>query len=269
MRTSVLAAGGVALALALSACGGDDSSSNNGLPGGSGNGGAFGDLSSLVASAQEQTTQSSSSKFTMEMNMGGQSITAQGEGIYSGENTAMSMTMDMGGQSMDMIFVDNVIYMKMPEGLNPDPSKPWIKMTAEDAAGMGQDFDQMTEQSDPSKTLEQLQKAGGEIKDTKETEIDGQKVTQYTVELDLSKAGEMLGDESAAASIPAGTMIPVELYLNSDNLPVRIEMNMGAVAEAAGAPGGDAGIVMTYSDWGTPVDIKAPPADQVGEMPSY
>lgn len=269
MRTSVLAAGGVALALALTACGGDDSSGGDALTGGNGNGGAFSDLSSLVASAQEETAKSSSSKFTMEMSMGGQTITAEGEGRYSGDETAMSMTMNMAGQSMDMLFVDNVMYMKMPEGMNPDPSKPWIKMTAEDAAAQGQDFSQMSQQSDPTKTLEQLQQAGGEIKNTQETEVNGEQATQYTIELDLSKAGGMLGgDEQATASIPEGTMIPVELYLNGDNLPLRVEMNMDAVAEAVGAPTGGK-MVMNYTDWGTPVDIQAPPADQVGEMPSF
>ncbi len=268
MRTSVLAAGGVALALALSACGGD--SNDTGLPIGNGDGGSgqFQDLSSLIASAQEQANKSRSSNFTMEMDMAGTKMQAQGQGVYAGDDTAMTMTMDMQGMSMEVIFVDKTMYMKMPEGMNPDPSKPWVKMTADHPAMAGQNFDQMTEQSDPTKTLEQLQQAGGEIKSTKQTQLDGQQVTQYTVELDLSKAGAMLGDESAAAAIPEGTLIPVELYMNGDNLPVRIEMNMDAVAQSAGAPGG-AKMVMTYSDWGTAVDIQAPPADQVGEMPSY
>ncbi|CAM2930109.1 hypothetical protein SAXI111661_09010 [Saccharomonospora xinjiangensis] len=267
MRTSVLAAGGVALALALSACGGE--TSGTGLPGGNGSGDAgstqFSDLSSLIASAQEQTNKSQSSKFSMEMEASGMKIQAEGQGRYAGQDTAMSMTMDMQGMSFDVIFVDNTMYMKMPEGMNADPSKPWVKMTSEDAAAMGgQSFDQMTEQNDPTKVLEQLEQAGGEIKNTKETEVNGQQATQYTVEVDLSKAGALLGDESTAGSIPEGTIIPVELYLNGDNLPVRVEMDMQSLAQAGGAK-----IVMNYSDWGTPVDITAPPADQVGEMPSF
>lgn len=281
MRTSVLAAGGVALALVLSACGGDGDSKDSALPGGdngANSGAVFSDISQLVASAQEQTNKSQSSSFTMEMDMGGMRMQAQGEGVYAGANTQMFMTMQMDmpelqGMGMDnmnveMILDGQTMYMKMPSDLNPDPSKPWVKMSMGEAMG-SQNFDQMAQQSDPTKMLEQLQQAGGEITGTEQTTLDGQNVTRYTIELDLSKAGDMVGDPSIASAIPEGTMIPLELYLNGENLPVRVEMNMDEFIQSAGVPGLDsAKMVMTYSDWGKPVNIQTPPADQVTDMGS-
>ncbi|WP_298179702.1 hypothetical protein [Saccharomonospora sp.] len=281
MRTSVLAAGGVALALVLTACGDDGGDSNDSaLQGGnnsSSSASPFSDISQLVASAQEQTNKSQSSSFTMEMDMAGMKMQAQGEGVYSGTNPQMSMTMQMdmpaeaqaqgmGSMSVEMIMDGQDIYLKMPSEANPDPSKPWMKMSVGEDMG-GQNLDQMAQQSDPTKMLEQLQQAGGEIVNSEQTTLDGQDVTHYTIELDLSKAGDMVGDPSVAAAIPEGTMIPLELYLNGENLPVRLEMNMDELMRSTGMPGaGSATTVMTYSDWGKPVNIQAPPADQVAEM---
>ncbi|WP_024874840.1 hypothetical protein [Saccharomonospora piscinae] len=269
MRTSVLAAGGVALALALSACGGDsDSNSADGGSGGNANNAQFSDISQLVASAQEQASVSKSSKFSMEMDMAGMKMQANGEGVYDGADTRMRMTMNMQGMDIDMIFVDQTMYMQMPENMNPDPSKPWIKVTEDASAAMGQNFDQMTEQNDPTKMLEQIEQAGGKITNTEQTQLDGQDVTHYTIEMDLSKASGMMGgDAGAAASFPEGTMIPMELYLTGDNLPVQIVMDMSSLSEQFGGTG-NMKMVMKYSDWGTPVEVEAPPAEQVGEMPT-
>ncbi len=301
MRTSVLAAGGVALALVLSACGGDGDSKDSALPGGdngANSGAVFSDISQLVASAQEQTNKSQSSSFTMEMDMGGMRMQAQGEGVYAGANTQMFMTMQMDmpelqGMGMDnmnieMILDGQTMYMKMPSDLNPDPSKPWVKMSMGEAMG-SQNFDQMAQQSDPTKMLEQLQQAGGEITGTEQTTLDGQQVTQYTIEVDPLEMMDSMGGgidvdgAELAGLVDSIGVIPMELYLNSEGLPVRIEMHVDfseAVKEIGARMGEELpadfpteafkmSMGMTYEEWGTPVSIEAPPADQVSDAPAF
>jgi hypothetical protein len=276
MRKAALAAGGMALVLALSGCGGD----------GSGGGSAseaplFSNAQELVRAASAKTEQVQTAKFTYEMSMLGQQMTGKGEGRFAGGDTAMSMTVDMMGMSMEMRMLDGVIYMKMPQQLAQStggqaPTKPWMKVSAGDNAAMAQAFEQ-AEQSDPRKTLELIEQSG-KITKSERTQLGGQDVTHYWAELDLAKsAGQMPGGMPAEVMDQlkgVDTTIPVELWLNSDQLPVKMTMDMSAFMKAVaeqsgGAPAGqDLGgkISMEYSDWGAPVNIEAPPADQVGDL---
>ncbi|PRX49068.1 hypothetical protein B0I33_103101 [Prauserella shujinwangii] len=278
MRKTALAASGFALVLALGACGDSEGGTASPVGGDSGNGSSlFSDAQALVAAASEQTSQSKSSKFTMEMDMAGQKISANGEGVYDGANSKMAITMNMGGQTMEMRLVDRTMYMKLPgEAAAQMGGKEWVKVSADGtdplSQQLGSSFDQMAEQSDPSKVLDQIKQAG-EITNSEETTLDGQDVTHYTIELDFAK----IADQYGAAGVSEEQMkqladkvgkLPMELWLNGDNLPVQVSMDMAKVMEAAGAPAGQGGsMLMKYTDWGAPVNVEAPPADQVGEFP--
>jgi hypothetical protein len=272
MRKTALAAGGFALAIALTGCGGGgDSASGNGsgdVPS------PFGSAQELVRAASAQTEKSQSSKFTFEMAMAGQQFTGRGEGRYAGADTAMSMTMDVNGQAMEIRFVDKAMYMKLPEaaGMTAD-GKPWVKISADGtdpmSKAMGDSFDQMAEQNDPSKILEQIEKAGT-ITNTEQVELNGEPTTHYSIELDMKKLAEQMPDSAGAKALEQVqgkvATLPMELWLNSDQLPVQVVMDMSKIAEAAGQPAGGGKMTMKYSDWGAPVNVEAPPADQVGEL---
>ncbi len=58
--------------------------------------------------------------------------------------------------------------------------------------------------------------------------------------------------------------ITYDMWIDGSDLMRRIEFDLGALGgEAAGADG----MVMTMSDWGKPVSVKAPPANAIVEMP--
>jgi len=280
MRKTAIAAGGLALVLALSACGGGGNEDGQAAPIGGGSA-LFGNAQELVQAAETKAVASKSSKFTMDMSMAGMTVTAKGEGRYEGDLTAMSLTMDMLGQQMEMRFVDRAMYMKMPAGMGGSADKPWVKISADGTDPMSQElggqFDQITEQSDPTKMLEYIKQAGT-ITNSEKTQLDGQDTTHYSIALDFDKLidlspGGMGKDEAEQMRGKIGT-IPMELWLNNDQLPVQVIMDMSAITkaamESAGTPaaGGstDGKLTMKYSDWGTPVTVEAPPADQVGEM---
>ncbi|MEU3273397.1 hypothetical protein ABZ639_21375 [Saccharomonospora sp. NPDC006951] len=270
MRKTALAASGFALVFALSACGGEG---GNNASGGSGN--FFDNPQELVKAASEQTQAAKTSKYEMTMSAAGMEIKANGVGRYDGENTAMSMNMEMMGQSIEIRFVDMTMYMKVPpEAAAQMGGKEWAKIDAESAGAQGEQFDQIAQQSDPTKTLEYIQEAG-EITSSEETTLDGQKATHYKIDLDFAKIADEMGTSSGMTSEQAQQLadqvgtLPMELWLNEENLPLKVTMDMGAVMEAAGAPGGESKMEMTYSDWGTEVEVEAPPADQVGEMPAF
>lgn len=278
IRKTATAACGALLAVTLGACGGG-TTDGTALT-------VFGDTQSLAQAASAETSKAQSAKFTLEMPLGQQVVKGHGAGSFVPGNPAMAMTMDAAGQQMEMRFVDKTFYLKipnMPRGMG-DPGKPWVKITPDGggpfAKMLGPMAKQMGEQTDPSKMLERIQKAGA-ITKSEQTELGGQPVSHYWIELDLGKVPEM---STLPEGMPqelidkmkqqfAGVKVPMQLWLNSDSLPVKITMDMAPVMEAVGKASGQPSasvpmgtMTMTYSDWGKPVDVQAPPADKVGEL---
>ncbi|MBK1785732.1 DUF6612 family protein [Prauserella cavernicola] len=271
MRKTALAASGFALVIALSGCGsdGDNGGALGGNSGGDASSNFFSDPQQLAAAASEKTTEAKSSKFSMDMNMAGMQMTATGEASYEGADTKMSMNMDAMGQTIEMRLVDKAIYMKMPGMEAQTGGKQWAKLPTDGNDPMSKQLGSSMEQSDPTKMLDFIKDAG-EITNSEQTNLEGQEVTHYTIDLDFKKiAGEM----GTTSDIPQEQLdqlpekLPMELWLNSDQLPVQVVMDMGKIMESAGAGGQEAKMTMKYTDWGTDVNVEAPPADQVGEMP--
>jgi len=281
MRTSLIAAGSLVLALALGACGGD---TTGGTPT---EGGPFTDTNSLVSAATQSTSEQRSANFTMDMDMGPVTATGNGQGLFAGKDSEMAMTfsMDMsalgqGTMKMEMRLLDNTMYMKLPQGVpGADPAKPWVKMDlAKMSAMSGMDPSQMMEQSDPSQALQML-KDSGEITATEQTQIDGAPATKYTIDVDFAKMmsqyGGSMGQLGQMRGLDIDT-VPVQVWINEDDLPVQFTIDMSKILNQAVKASGQvpkginfdgAHITTTYSDWGTPVSIEAPPASQVGTMP--
>lgn len=286
MRKAALVAGGAALVLALTACGGKTGGTGSAAPAPGEDKGAlsalFSDPIQLADAAKAGTEKSKSAKFTMETAMSGISMKGSGQASYANDNPQMSLTMDMMGMQIEMRLVDKVIYMKMPENLRSQQgiTKEWVKVPLDDPAAAkafgGADINELMKQNDPSKMLEQL-KTAGTIKKSEKTTLDGQAANHYSVDLDFAKMKDLMpsGIPAEAADQLKGKnfIIPMELFVNSDNLPLKIEMDMGPMMKALvgdspqGQKLGEMKMIAKYSDWGSPVNVQAPPADQVGEMP--
>lgn len=267
MGKARLAAGVLALTLALGAC--------------SGGATEFADARSLVAAAKQETTDSKSSAFDFTVDVAGQKMTGSGQGHYAGPESAMSMTMDVGGQKLEMRYVDKVAYIKMPPGMpGAQAGKPWMKITPGGKDQLSQmlgNIDQLIEQNDPTKVLEQIDKAGTVTKHEK-IQVEGEDAIEYSIDLDLAKLAEQSPVGMSAESLKqlerAGVKsLPMRLALNADNLPIRVQLDLTQAIQAAAkqsgaqAPAGKALMTMNYRDWGKPVTIEAPPAAEVADAP--
>ncbi|MFD9895351.1 hypothetical protein ACFWY9_38925 [Amycolatopsis sp. NPDC059027] len=285
MRKTTLVAAGAALVLTLTACGGNSGGTGTDTKA-SGDGKGFGlaapfsDALQLASASKEGTQKSKSAKMTMESSDPAKTINMNGAVKFDGQNTAMAMTMDQAGQQMEVRLVDKVLYMKMPpEQLQKmGTGKSWVKITPNGddpiSKAMGSSLAQSSEQSDPTKILEQIGN-GGKIISSDQTQLNGEPVNHYVAEIDISKNLDKVLESAPAeaksqlADKLKGVKMPVELWLNKDQLPVQMVLDSSAVAKAAGAPGGasEAGkITVKYTDWGKPVDVTAPPADQVADL---
>ncbi|MGK3209307.1 hypothetical protein [Amycolatopsis sp. MEPSY49] len=285
-KTTLVAASAAVLALTLTACSGNSGTaqpaaagSQTQAEGGSGLASPFTDAIQLASASKQGTEKSKSAKFTMEGAAAGQTISATGAMAMDGANTKFSMTSTAAGETTEMRMVDKVMYIKLPADQQKQmgTDKTWAKISADGddpiSQALGSSLSQSAEQSDPSKMLDQISKTG-RIISSDQTELNGEKVNHYKVELDVAKAVDQFTGSLPAASRDKLTemlkgkdvKIPAELWLNKDNLPVQVTMDQGPMMQALGAPAGDAKFTMKYSDWGTTVDVTAPPADQVVDL---
>ncbi|WP_206790141.1 hypothetical protein [Amycolatopsis sp. MtRt-6] len=288
MRKTTLVAAGAALVLTLTACSGG-STTGTAQPAAAGEqtqaqsqglASPFTDAIQLASASKQGTVKSKSAKFTMEGSAAGQSMTASGAMSMEETDTKFSMTTTAGGETTEMRLVDKVMYIKLPASDQKEmgTDKAWAKISADGSdplsQAMGGMLSQSAEQSDPSKMLDQISKTG-RIISSDQTELNGEKVNHYKVELDVAKAIDQFTAQVPAAARDKLTdmlkgkdiKLPAELWLNKDNLPVQVTMDQGPMMQALGAPGGtDAKFTMKYTDWGTQVDVAAPPADQVVDL---
>ncbi|ALG13578.1 hypothetical protein [Kibdelosporangium phytohabitans] len=277
MRKTGIVAASVVLALTVVGCGSKESGTP--VSGGSGNTSATGSAGGekkdginsaldLAAAIDSKGDSKKSAKITFDMSAGaaaGESF--KGEGAFSAEGASpsMKMTMDMGSAKMEMVLVDKVLYMKMPSGVGgTSAAKPWVKITPGGSdplsKQMGPMLDKIDDSFDIDKQLDQI-KSAGTIDKQEKTTLDGEEVTHYEITIDTAKMAENATDqttkESAQQLSKAGVKsFPMEWWINSDNLPVKITSKITAAGQSVD-------INATYKDWGKPVEIKAPPASQV------
>jgi hypothetical protein len=289
MRKTTLVAAGAALVLTLSACSGN-STTGTAQPAAAGgqsqDGGSrglaspFTDAIQLASASKKGTERSKSAKFTMEGTAAGQTISMNGAVSTGSDGTKLSMTSTAAGQTTEMRLVDKVMYIKLPAGERKQlgTDKAWAKISPDGtdplSQALGGALSQSADQSDPGKMLEGISKAG-RIVSSDQTELNGEQVNHYKVEIDLAKAIDQFAGQVPAAARDKFTKmvkgkdvkIPAELWVNKDNLPVQVTMDQGPMMKALGAPGsGEAKFTAKYTDWGTQVDVAAPPADQVVDL---
>ncbi|MEU4667050.1 hypothetical protein AB0F91_03535 [Amycolatopsis sp. NPDC023774] len=284
-KTTFVVAAGAALALVLTGCG---SKSENGIaaPAGdkaaSGIAAPFANVLELASASKQGTAKSKSSKMSMTMSAGGENLSVEGVASYDPANLKMSMTMTTHGQQIEVRLIDKTMYMKLPAAVmaQAGTDKPWVKVSpgSDDpiSKALSGSLSQASEQGDPTKILDQISQ-GGKIVSSDQTTLDGQQVNHYNVEIDIAKSiDKVLATVPAESRAQAKELLtgkdikmPAEIWLNKDQLPLQITMDEGAVMKAMGAPASAVGsgkIVVKYSDWGAPVEVTAPPADQIADV---
>ncbi|MBB5852687.1 hypothetical protein ACFQ05_05300 [Amycolatopsis umgeniensis] len=97
----------------------------------------------------------------------------------------------------------------------------------------------------------------------------------YFVEFDLRKQLDLFfGDDLPAdrrAEIEKrfegkDLRVPAELWVNAEQLPLKMIMDMTSVMNGLGpAKQGEAKSTCTYSDWGKAVDVSPPPDGEVAD----
>ena len=267
MTRVLLALQVVALAVGLTACGGDAIALDP------------------VASAATKTVESGSSRveFTATMKVAGESVEMSGSGAFDyrrgrGEASYQMQVPMFGEVGMDMRLVGTKVYIRLPEALSGGLTggKEWM------GADIGKSLEQaglggldLTQQQDPAQTLQYLRSASTGVSEAGTATVRGVETTRYTGKLDFRKALEEGIDQ---LELPAaerqraregmkemldqfgGEGVPFEVFIGDDGLLRRMTLDMDM---SIGGQTMSMAMRMDYFDFGLDVKVQAPPAQDV------
>ena len=201
--------------------------------------------------------------FAFEMTFAGDGIELSMTGFVDPATTRTKAEMDMSSMlpegagvppKISMISEGTTAYLLVP--VAPGAPPQWAKI---DAATLTKGATGgLPSGTNPLDSFEQLRAVDAEIEDLGEEDVRGTKTTHFRTTLDLTKALDAVPDPRAAAALAGMDAVPVDVWLDEDDRPRRQRMTFEL-------PGGLGKMTLTIEafDFGKPVDIELPPADQV------
>jgi hypothetical protein len=140
-----------------------------------------------------------------------------------------------------MILVGRDSYM----GIESDGTMHWLKHSVQDATGADR-FLPGSGGTSPDRLLKELIDSSKKVETLGSEEIRGVTATHYRAHLDKAKLGTDGNSDGA---------VVVDAWIDEQGLPRRIRIPFGGET--------DSGFVIDLFDFGVPVDVEAPPADEV------
>ena len=258
----------VSLAISAAACG-------------SGGGDAAVSIKTLRA-AVTNTQAAESSRFTIDVavRVAGQDLTIEGSGVSSGDGTTtqLTLTVPIIG-SVEVRIVDGVIYVnlgevplaasRLPEG------KHWVRIDPDSlGAGSGVGLGQLLEQAksnSPTQGLEYLRGLSGDVQNLGDDTVAGAHATHYRASIDYAKVAAKLPDSASALAGKLATLgtVPADVWIDDSDRVVKMHFTIsGGALGGSELVDGDrtADFTMEITDFGVPVNVEAPPADETVDV---
>jgi hypothetical protein len=229
------------------------------------------DLAHLVSSRTAKA-QTAHIDFTTGTSAG--SFTGTGQVEFAGAATKMRMDLNSPLGDIGMTLLGSTAYLKLPQNV-AHTAKPWVRIDANGtdpiSKALSAIIDQERQTADPSKAIEQIGSAGT-ITSTSKDQVDGAPATHYVISVDTAKLMASTSITPAMRQLFGGSGVKLpahvdyELWVDRNSLPVRLAFTETVTAPKSTTPQ-KVSMNMEYTDWGQPVTINAPAADQVGPMP--
>lgn len=219
-------------------------------------------------------------EFTMGVEAAGERLGFEGEGEFDEPGRRGRMTMrtgsdvpaELGDFEMEMVLVDTAMYMRSPMfDQVPQISTPWVSMDLEQAGGVDPFSGGGT--TDPARTLDYLRGVSGDLTEVGQAEVRGVPTLHYRATVDLERALAELPADDRAALEPAieqtremlsGSEFPVEVWIDGDGLPRRMEYALDVTVPGAGQS--SMSFSMELFDFGTAVAVEPPPPGDVTDL---
>jgi hypothetical protein len=192
-------------------------------------------------------------RFTMSMDLGGQSVEAKGALDMTGDQPAMQISMDLTGMGTptDMRIVDGSLYIQDPT----TGTGKYLEMDLDDPSGPLGDMGDALDNYNPNAMLGRLSPdMFRKVTDLGSETVGGRELEHFRVVLDSGAASRLVKNLPSTASLPK--TMTYDLWLDSENRMAKFTMLMKKVSRVSA----------TYTDYGEDLHISAPPASQVMSM---
>ncbi len=186
---------------------------------------------------------------------GGQSQTMEGQARFGDDGVEMKAS-STGGQAMELILIDKSMYLKSPDLGTGDK---WLKVDLSDPNSL---FGMIGKATDPEVMFKAME-APKKLELIGTEEVDGVETNHYRITMDPTKYLAAMEFPAAMADMMPKELV-TEMWVDADNLPRKFSQTIDLPA-TGGAAGTTSTTEGTYSDFGTDVEIEAPPADEVTE----
>lgn len=251
---AVLSAAGL-----LAACGGDGGSSESSVDE---------EALRVVRAASGVTAEAGSSKvaLTSTTDVGGQVVTFGGKGAFDKEARKGRFTFQLpsgqggaGGGTIEQRVLGDKLYLSLPgqQGV-------FYELAVSDLAGTS-----LGSNVDPTSPLAALEGVSDDVKEVGTENVRGAQTTHYSGTYDVSEALERvsgLAKDVLEQSIGRSGLesVPFDAYIDEEGRMRRFEQELTLTAsEEAGGQRVTARTVLELFDFGTEVEVEAPPAAQV------
>jgi hypothetical protein len=193
-----------------------------------------------------------------------ENVSANGAMDFAHKVGTMTMTIPVNGQQYtEQEIVDgSTVYVNIGGlGGGLAPTKPWVSVPTGQLNNSSSGLNTL----DPTSMLQQLQTAGGTVTSLGQTTYDGTSVTEYAATLPASAMmGEIGKLPSSLQQGVSGLNLPdihMNIYVTQDHLLKALSVPSYSVSFSGQTVSMDMTLVL--SNYGVPVNVTPPPADQV------
>lgn len=208
-------------------------------------------LDDMVSGLEQSTT----AQLTMTSDFGGTGFDAEGEVDYTTTPVSMELRIGAGAiseEETELRLVDGVMYMNLGAMSNGR----FVRFDLNDPKSLPPGMSGLTEQMDPLSAFKQLEPALKSVTLVGTDEVEGEQLDRYALVVDTKKL-ESMQELPSQAGIP--DEVAYDLWFDDEFRIRRMEMVMETAQPIT--------LEAEFSEWGTPVDIAAPPKSQVVEPP--
>jgi hypothetical protein len=240
---------------------------------------ATGPGAKAIRSAYAATATSGTARAMLTVSAEGRTVTADGVGDFDGGSARADITLAGGaGEPATRITVlrtRDATFAKLPD--NPlSAGKPWVSVDAATLArltqqALGDVASPVT--GAPLDALAYLKGVSGDVQVVGPDSTRGEATPHYRGSVDPNRVAAQLPaavrPAAAGKAGQVGQAIPADLWIDGQGRLRKLVLaaDLSKVQGApAGAVTGPATITLELWDFGTPVDVSAPPADQVVEV---
>ncbi|WP_243060630.1 LppX_LprAFG lipoprotein [Nocardioides sp. SR21] len=211
------------------------------------------DPSTFIADVLGALEDATTAHVTVEVTGGPASLAAEGDIDYSTSPPSMAMAMSktpFGPGKAELRLVGGALYLSF----DFRSASKWVEVPLD---GKGSPLGaNLAEQLNPGAGLALVEDAVTEVTLVGDEEVDGETLEHYTMQVRTDTARglqEQLGGISDDLDLDLPSLVTFDVWLDDTGLMRRSEMALGDVGS----------VTTTMSGWGEPVDIEAPPVDEV------